>query len=258
MDMSEYMESHTVARLFGSPPGYVGYDEGGQLTERVRRRPYSVVLFDEIEKAHPEVFNALLQIMDDGRLTDGKGRSVDFKNTVVIMTSNVATEDIKRNSIGFATPRWGEAESQADSEEAKRRAKALEGLRRAFRPEFLNRIDQVVVFNSLEREQLSQIVDLLMAKVSARLAEQGMTLRYGDDLRGFLMREGFDAEFGARPLRRAIQTNVDDALADAILAGELKPGQMAVLSVTGDAVTVTAEGEPLPALQPAPVNPIAA
>src|SRR5579871_3924533 len=253
--MSEYMEPHTVARLFGSPPGYVGHDEGGQLTEQVRRRPYSVILFDEIEKAHPEVFNALLQILDDGRLTDGQGRTVDFKNTVIIMTSNVATEEIKRNSIGFATPRWGEAESEADSEDAKRRAKAFDGLRRAFRPEFLNRIDQVVVFSSLEREQLRQIVDLLMSKVSGRLVEQGMALRYGDDLRDFLMREGYDAEFGARPLRRAIQTHVDDALADAILAGELKPGQTAVLSVMGDNVTVTAEGEPLPALQPAPVDP---
>ncbi len=258
LDMSEYMEGHTVSRLFGSPPGYVGHDEGGQLTEQVRRRPYSVVLFDEIEKAHPEVFNALLQILDDGRLTDGQGRTVDFKNTVIIMTSNVATEEIKRNSIGFATPRWGEAESEAASEDAKRRAKALEGLRRAFRPEFLNRIDQVVVFNSLEREQLRQIVDLLMSKVAGRLVEQGMNLRYGDDLRDFLMREGFDAEFGARPLRRAIQTHVDDALADAILAGELKPGQTAVLTVANDAVVVSAEGEPTPTFEPTPINPIAA
>jgi ATP-dependent Clp protease ATP-binding subunit ClpC len=258
LDMSEYMEGHNVARLFGSPPGYVGHDEGGQLTEAVRRRPYSVVLFDEIEKAHPEVFNALLQILDDGRLTDGQGRTVDFKNTVVIMTSNVATEEIKRNSIGFATPRWGDAEDVADSEEAKRRAKALEGLKRAFRPEFLNRIDQVVVFHSLEREQLRQIVDLLLAKVSARLVEQHFALRYGDDLREFLLREGYDAEFGARPLRRAIQTHVDDALADAILAGVLQPGQTAVLSVADDAVRVTAEGDPLPVLQPEAVGPKAA
>src|SRR5258708_7191801 len=252
------MEPHTVSRLIGSPPGYVGFDQGGQLTEAVRRRPYSVILFDEIEKAHPEVFNALLQILDDGRLTDGQGRTVDFKNTVVIMTSNVATEEIKRNSIGFATPRWGDAEDVADSEEVKRRAKALEGLKRAFRPEFLNRIDQVVVFHSLEREQLRQIVDLLLAKVSARLVEQRFELRYGDDLREFLLREGYDAEFGARPLRRAIQTHVDDALADAILAGALQPGQTAVLSVADDAVRVTAEGEPLPTLQPEPISPMKA
>ncbi|HEX6543615.1 MAG TPA: ATP-dependent Clp protease ATP-binding subunit [Ktedonobacterales bacterium] len=244
LDMSEYMESHTVSRLFGSPPGYVGHDEGGQLTEQVRRRPYSVVLFDEIEKAHPEVFNALLQIMDDGRLTDGQGRTVDFKNTVVIMTSNVATPDIKRNSIGFALPKWGEAITAEDSEEAQRRARAIEGLRRAFRPEFLNRIDQIVVFESLTRDELRQIVDLLMAKVNERLTEQGIALAYGDDLRDFLMVEGYDPEFGARPLRRAIQTHVDDTLADAILAGTVQPGQTAHLSVVDGAVQVRAEGEP--------------
>jgi ATP-dependent Clp protease ATP-binding subunit ClpC len=224
LDMSEYMEGHTVSRLFGSPPGYVGHDEGGQLTEQVRRRPYSVILFDEIEKAHPEVFNALLQILDDGRLTDGQGRTVDFKNTVVIMTSNVATEEIKRNSIGFATPRWGEAETETASEDAKRRSRALEGLRRAFRPEFLNRIDQIVVFNALGHEELVQIVDLLMSKVQARLEEQGLGLRYGDDLREFLMREGFDAEFGARPLRRHIRRTLERELTRAILAGELAEG----------------------------------
>jgi ATP-dependent Clp protease ATP-binding subunit ClpC len=244
LDMSEYMEGHTVSRLFGSPPGYVGHDEGGQLTEAVRRRPYSVVLFDEIEKAHPEVFNALLQILDDGRLTDGQGRTVDFKNTVVIMTSNVATPELRRAaSIGFFAPKWGDAESADQSEEAQRKAKAMEGLKRAFRPEFLNRIDQIVVFHSLGRDELRQIIDLLMAQVATRLREQGMTLRYGDDLRDFLMREGFDEEFGARPLRRAIQTHVDDALADAILAGMLGNGQTAVLSVENGAVKVTAEGE---------------
>jgi ATP-dependent Clp protease ATP-binding subunit ClpC len=244
LDMSEYMEGHTVSRLFGSPPGYVGHDEGGQLTEAVRRRPYSVVLFDEIEKAHPEVFNALLQILDDGRLTDGQGRTVDFKNTVVIMTSNVATGDMKHADIGFLAPRWGEATDERESEEAKRQAKAFEGLKRAFRPEFLNRIDQIVVFHALGHDELTQIIDLLMAKVADRLAEQGITLRYGDDLRDYLMKEGFDAEFGARPLRRAIQTHVDDALADAILAGGLKPGQTAVLSIVEDTVRVTGEGEP--------------
>jgi ATP-dependent Clp protease ATP-binding subunit ClpC len=252
LDMSEYMESHTVSRLFGSPPGYVGHDEGGQLTEQVRRRPYSVVLFDEIEKAHPEVFNALLQILDDGRLTDGQGRTVDFKNTVVIMTSNVATPDIKRNSIGFALPKWGDATTAEDSEEAQRRARAVQGLRMAFRPEFLNRIDQIVVFESLTRDDLRQIVDLLLAKVSARLAEQTITLAFGDDLRDFLMAEGYDPEFGARPLRRAIQTHVDDTLADAILAGTVKPGQTAGLSVVDGAVQVQAEGEPLVVVTSAP------
>ena len=251
LDMSEYMEGHTVSRLFGSPPGYVGYDEGGQLTEQVRRRPYSVILFDEIEKAHPEVFNALLQILDDGRLTDGQGRTVDFKNTVVIMTSNVATPEIRRADIGFLAPHWGDAETERDSEEAKRRAKAMEGLKRAFRPEFLNRIDQIVVFHSLGRDELRQIVDLLLEKVQVRLREQNITLRFGDDLREYLMREGFDEEFGARPLRRAIQTHVDDALADAILAGELQPGQTAVLTIADGGVKVTAEGEPRIHAQPA-------
>jgi ATP-dependent Clp protease ATP-binding subunit ClpC len=256
LDMSEYMESHTVSRLFGSPPGYVGHDEGGQLTEQVRRRPYSVILLDEIEKAHPEVFNALLQILDDGRLTDGQGRTVDFKNTVVIMTSNVATPEIKRHNIGFAVPKWGDAVTAEDSEEAQKRARAVEGLRRAFRPEFLNRIDQIVVFESLSQDDLRQIVDLLLAKVNARLAEQGISLAFGDDLREFLMAEGYDPEFGARPLRRAIQTHVDDILADAILAGTVQPGQTARVSVVDGAVQVQAEGEPrvVVATTPSPIQ----
>ncbi|HEU0027641.1 MAG TPA: ATP-dependent Clp protease ATP-binding subunit [Ktedonobacterales bacterium] len=245
LDMSEYMEGHTVSRLFGSPPGYVGHDEGGQLTERVRRRPYSVVLFDEIEKAHPEVFNALLQILDDGRLTDGQGRTVDFKNTVVIMTSNAATEDIRRANIGFMAPKWGDAETARDSEQARMRAKALEGLRRAFRPEFINRIDQIVVFHALGRDELRQIVDLLLDQSRERLTEQTVKLEFGDDLRDFLMKEGFDPEFGARPLRRAIQTTVDDTLADALLSGAVQPGQTAVLTVENGAVKVTATGEPI-------------
>ncbi len=254
LDMSEYMEPHTVSRLFGSPPGYVGHDEGGQLTEQVRRRPYSVILLDEIEKAHPEVFNALLQILDDGRLTDGQGRTVDFKNTAVIMTSNVATAELRRGgSIGFLPTRWGDATTQQDAEEAQRKAKALEGLKRAFRPEFLNRIDQIVVFHALEKPELRQIIDLLMAKVQARLAEQQITLEFGDDLRDFLMKEGFDEEFGARPLRRAIQTHVDDALADAILAGTLQPGQTAVVRVTDGVLQITAQGEPK-VLSPEPVQ----
>ncbi len=234
LDMSEYTEPHTVSRLFGSPPGYVGHDEGGQLTEQVRRRPYSVILLDEIEKAHPEVFNALLQIMDDGRLTDGKGRTVDFKNAVVIMTSNAATEAVKRGDIGFSSAR----NDAQDHEEALRRARALEGLRQSFRPEFLNRIDQIVVFHDLGKAELRQIIDLLLAKVRDRVAEQGITIRFGDDLYDFLMREGFDAAFGARPLRRAIQTHVDDALADAILAGELTAGQTAEIHVAGGKVRV--------------------
>jgi ATP-dependent Clp protease ATP-binding subunit ClpC len=235
LDMSEYMEPHSVSRLFGSPPGYVGYDEGGQLTEQVRRRPYSVILFDEIEKAHPEVFNALLQIMDDGRLTDSQGRTVDFKNTVVIMTSNVGSGDLKRAArIGFVLGPAEEAQNDA------LKSKALEGLKRAFRPEFLNRIDQVVVFNSLAREDLRQIVDLLLGHVAERLLDQQIVLEVGDDVREFLMREGYDEAFGARPLRRAIQNSVDDTLADAILAGSLAAGQVARLSMLDDVVHVEA------------------
>jgi ATP-dependent Clp protease ATP-binding subunit ClpC len=253
LDMSEYMEPHTVSRLFGSPPGYVGHDEGGQLTEQVRRRPYSVILLDEVEKAHPEVFNALLQILDDGRLTDGQGRTVDFKNTVVIMTSNVATAELKRAAnIGFLPTHWGDATNERESEEAQRKAKAIEGLRRAFRPEFLNRIDQIVVFHALGRAELRQIINLLLAKVQERLAEQGITLEFGDDLRDFLMAEGVDEEFGARPLRRAIQTHIDDALADALLAGALQPGQTGVLTVQDGKVLVSAHGEPrITAAEPA-------
>ena len=235
LDMSEFMEPHSVSRLFGSPPGYVGYDEGGQLTEQVRRRPYAVVLFDEIEKAHPEVFNALLQIMDDGHLTDSQGRTVDFKNTVVIMTSNVGSGELRRAArIGFGLG-LGEA-----SENDELRSKAMEGLKRAFRPEFLNRIDQIVVFDSLSRESLRLIVDLLLRKVEERLEEQNITLQIGDDVRQFVMDEGYDEEFGARPLRRSIQTHIDNALADALLSGKLLTGQTAQLSMLEGAVAVRA------------------
>src|SRR5437588_93049 len=229
LDMSEYMESHTVSRLFGSPPGYVGYDEGGQLTEQVRRRPYSVILFDEIEKAHPEVFNALLQIMDDGRLTDGQGRTVDFKNTVVIMTSNAGSTELKRAvRIGFSQRR---GDDEGDEQHEVMRSKAMEGLKRMFRPEFINRIDQIVVFHSLGKAELYKIVDLLLAQVRSRLSEQKIDLVVSDEARDFLLREGFDEEYGARPLRRAIQTFVDDTLADALLAGEIAPDQTALLTV---------------------------
>jgi ATP-dependent Clp protease ATP-binding subunit ClpC len=239
LDMSEFMEPHSVARLFGSPPGYVGYDEGGQLTEQVRRRPYSVILFDEIEKAHPEVFNALLQIMDDGRLTDGQGRTVDFKNTVVIMTSNVGSGDLRRAAkIGFVVG----AEDRNDEI----KAKALEGLKRAFRPEFLNRIDQVVVFRTLSRDDLRAIVDLLLERVEERLDEQDIALDVSDEVRDFLMAEGYDEEFGARPLRRAIQSHVDDALADSILTGDLLPGQTAHLRLIDGAIRIeTLQPEPI-------------
>src|SRR6266550_3318056 len=225
LDMSEYMEPHTVSRLFGSPPGYVGYDEGGQLTEQVRRRPYSVILLDEVEKAHPEVFNALLQIMDDGRLTDGQGRTVDFKNTVVIMTSNAGSMDLKRAvRIGFLPTKDDDIR---DEQHEAMRSKAMEGLKRMFRPEFINRIDQIVVFHSLGKAELYSIVDLLLAQVRARLSEHNIELVVSDEVRDLLLREGFDEEYGARPLRRTIQTYVDDTLADALLTGDVKPGEVA-------------------------------
>ncbi len=239
LDMSEYMEPHTVSRLFGSPPGYVGYDEGGQLTEQVRRRPYSVILLDEVEKAHPEVFNSLLQVMDDGRLTDGQGRTVDFKNTVVIMTSNAGSADLKRAlRIGFSARK---GEDERDEQHEVMRSKALEGLKRVFRPEFINRIDQIVVFHSLGREELYRIIDLLLNQVRSRLSEQGIELEVSDEARDFLLREGFDEEYGARPLRRAIQTYVDDALADALLADGIASGQKALLQVVDDRIVVVAQ-----------------
>ena len=239
LDMSEYMEPHTISRLFGSPPGYVGYDEGGQLTEQVRRRPYSVILLDEVEKAHPEVFNALLQIMDDGRLTDGQGRTVDFKNTVVIMTSNAGSADMKRAvRIGFLTTK---AEEARDEHHEVIRSKAMDGLKRMFRPEFINRIDQIVVFHSLGRAELYKIVDLLLAQVRSRLSDQRIELVVSDEVRDLLLREGFDEEYGARPLRRTIQTYVDDTLADAVLNGAVVPGQVAHLVLNDGKVAIEAQ-----------------
>ncbi|GER91081.1 negative regulator of genetic competence ClpC/MecB [Dictyobacter vulcani] len=238
LDMSEYMEPHTVSRLFGSPPGYVGHDDGGQLTEQVRRRPYSVILLDEIEKAHPEVFNSLLQILDDGRLTDGQGRTVDFKNTVVIMTSNAGSADLKRAvNMGFNT-RKGE-EAKIEQHEVMR-SKAMAGLKQAFRPEFINRIDQIVVFHTLDRENLYQIVDLMLDQVRQRLQEQQIELLVNDEVRDFLLEVGFDEEYGARPLRRAIQSYVDDALADAILDGTIASGKQAQLTMVDGKIIVQA------------------
>jgi ATP-dependent Clp protease ATP-binding subunit ClpC len=217
VDMSEYMERHAVSRMIGSPPGYVGYDEGGQLTESVRRRPYQVILFDEIEKAHPDAFNVLLQLLDDGRLTDGHGRTVDFKNTVVIMTSNVGTQHVRRSApIGFRTSDASEREHIRDL--------IQEDLRRSFRPEFLNRIDEVIVFDALTREQIHQIVDLLVADLQKRLADRRLTLVLTEAARDWLAREGYDANYGARPLRRTIQRRIENVLAKQLLSGEIKDG----------------------------------
>jgi ATP-dependent Clp protease ATP-binding subunit ClpC len=222
--MSEYMEKHTVSRLVGSPPGYVGYEEGGQLTEAVRRRPFSVVLFDEVEKAHPDVFNALLQILEDGRLTDAQGRSVDFKNTVLIMTSNLGTADLRKSSVGFAKT------SEAVSYE-RMKAKVHDALKQHFRPEFLNRVDEVIVFHELSRDEVVQIVDLMIRRVSDQLESQGMGLELTPAAKSFLAASGYDPTLGARPLRRAIQQYVEDPLSERILWKEFHVGETVVVDV---------------------------
>ena len=226
IDMSEFMDRHTVARLVGAPPGYVGYDEGGQLTEAVRRRSYSVILLDEIEKAHPEVFNILLQIFDDGHLTDAKGRRVDFRNTVIVMTSNIGSDLIRQDrSIGFSA----RGESRNTDEQAYLRMKnnVLDEVKRFFRPEFLNRIDGQVVFHALSREHMREIVKLQLADVNSELIEQGITMEVSDPARDWLSEKGYDPQFGARPMRRLIQDHLEDKLSDAIIAGKLSPGDTA-------------------------------
>lgn len=230
IDMSEYMEKHTVSRLIGSPPGYVGYDEGGQLTEKVRRKPYSVVLFDEIEKAHPDVFNTLLQILEDGRLTDGKGRTVDFKNTVIIMTSNVGANTIRKQKVmGFTS-------STNEKEEAYERMKdnLLEELRKSFRPEFLNRVDDVIVFHQLEEEHLKSIIGLMLKSLIKRIEELDIMVEVTENTKELLVKKGFDPVYGARPLRRAIQKMLEDKLSEEMLAGHIKPGSKVVIDSDGD------------------------
>ena len=235
LDMSEFMERHAVARLVGAPPGYVGYDDGGQLTEAVRRRPYSVILFDEIEKAHPEAFNMLLQILEDGHLSDAKGRRVDFRNTIILMTSNVAAEHLMREmSIGFK--RSDDEAKNAEEEYQKMKEKVLDQLKKTFRPEFLNRIDAVVVFRALTKEQIRQIVELMLGQVQERLAEHEVKLEATDEAKDLLAKEGYDPHFGARPLRRVIQTMIEDPLSEAILGGEFKPGDMVLLEVEEDKI----------------------
>ncbi len=221
IDMSEYMEKHAVSRLVGSPPGYVGYDEGGQLTEAIRRKPYSVLLLDEIEKAHPDVFNILLQILEDGRLTDAQGRTVDFRNTIVIMTSNIGAQDIARNmSFGFAA-----ADEEGGTSYEEMKSKIMGDLKKVFRPEFLNRIDEVIVFHKLSREEIKEIVDLLITRVRAQVAEHELQLELTDEAKDLLVDKGWDPAMGARPLRRAIQRYIEDPLADEVLrAGEIVPG----------------------------------
>ena len=230
IDMSEYMEKHTVSKLIGSPPGYVGYEEGGQLTEKVRRKPYSVILLDEIEKAHPDVFNVLLQILDDGRLTDGKGRTVDFKNSVVIMTSNVGVSTIRKQAVlGFAT-----SSNEREDAYEKMKENVLEELKKTFRPEFLNRVDEIIVFHQLQEEHIRKIVDLMLKSLLVRIKEMNINLEITDKARAFLAEKGYDQAYGARPLRRAIQKMVEDQLSEEMLKGKIKPGSEVLVDVEDD------------------------
>ena len=224
LDMSEYMEKHTVSRLLGSPPGYVGYDEGGQLTEAVRRKPFSVVLFDEVEKAHPDVFNTLLQILEEGRLTDSQGRSVDFRNTVLIMTSNLGTADLRKANLGFT-----KADEAVSYERMKE--KVQDALKLHFRPEFLNRIDETIVFHELTMEEVTRIVDLMISRLSSQLAGQGIGLELTDDVKRHLAEHGYDPTLGARPLRRAIQRLIEDPLSERLLYKEFKAGEIVIVDV---------------------------
>ena len=210
--MSEFMESHSTSKLIGSPPGYVGYDDAGQLTEKVKRKPYSIVLLDEIEKAHPDVFNILLQVLDEGRLTDNQGNTVSFENTIIIMTSN-AGSNLNTNSIGFGGTAIGN------------KGKILEALRQTFRPEFLNRIDEIVVFESLNKEQLLQIIDLMLEDTKKALSDKDIILEISNEAKDYLLEKGTDLKYGARPLRRAIERHIEDELSEKILKQELKNGQ---------------------------------
>ncbi|NLW21276.1 MAG: ATP-dependent Clp protease ATP-binding subunit [Clostridiales bacterium] len=246
LDMSEYMEKHTVSRMVGSPPGYVGYDEGGQLTEAVRRKPYSVVLFDEIEKAHPDVFNMLLQILEDGRLTDNMGRVTSFKNTIIVMTSNAgATQLAHGRSLGF-----GGKEGQTAMDHAEMKTRVLDEIKRVFRPEFLNRLDEIIVFHALSDEEIGQIAHLMLDVIIKRMQEKQIALSFTEDAVALLAKAGFDPQYGARPLRRAIQRMVEDALSEQLVSGALKEGDSVRMHAEGDKLgfTLTRDGEPLPQL----------
>jgi len=232
LDMSEYMEKHTVSRLIGAPPGYIGYEEGGQLTEAVRRRPYKVILFDEVEKAHPDVLNVLLQILEDGRLTDGHGRTVDFKNTVFIMTSNLGTQEFRRQGMGFY--------QSGKSEEQRLRTAIESALKETFRPELLNRMDEIIIFHPLTEEHLKKIVDLLIRDLEQRLANSSIKLKVDDEAKAWLASKGYDPVYGARPLRRAIQRYVENPLSTKILRGEFKEGDTIAVSVEGETLSFAA------------------
>lgn len=238
IDMSEYMEPHSVAKLIGSPPGYVGFDEGGQLTEKIRRKPYSVILFDEIEKAHPDVMNMLLQILDDGRLTDSQGRMVNFKNTVVIMTSNIGARLITdKNTLGFTIANNQKEETQKEYEAIKK--DVMGELKKEFRPEFINRIDEIIVFHKLNEEDIKQIIDIMLSQVTKRLQEQNMELTIDDSVKELIAKKGIDVNYGARPLKRAIQNLLEDKIAEAILDGKMKPHQKAVAKVENNEIIIS-------------------
>jgi ATP-dependent Clp protease ATP-binding subunit ClpC len=240
LDMSEFMERHTVSKLIGSPPGYVGYDEGGQLTEAVRRRPYTVVLFDEIEKAHPDVFNMLLQILDDGRLTDAKGRTVDFKNTLLIMTSNIGSKVIEKGGGGLG---FQFTEDEAEASYNRIRTLVNEELKAYFRPEFLNRIDDMIVFTQLKKDEIKQIADIMLREVTSRLTEKGITLEVTESFKDRVVQEGYNPSYGARPLRRAIMRLLEDSLAEAMLSGQVKEGDTAVVDIDDDGQVVVRKSE---------------
>jgi len=237
LDMSEFMEKFAVSRLVGAPPGYVGYEEGGQLTEAVRRKSYCCILLDEIEKAHPDVFNLLLQIFDDGHLTDAKGRRVDFRNSIIIMTSNVGAEMIRKGTVLGFTAGTNEAKTREQAYE-KMKENLLNEMKKTFRPEFLNRVDGVVVFHSLTKEQIRQIVDLMLASVTQQLQEKGITLEVTDVAKDFLGEKGYDEVYGARPLRRAIQDMVEDKLSEDLLRGKFRSGDTVVVDLEGDQIVV--------------------
>lgn len=232
IDMSEYMEKHSTSRLVGSPPGYVGYEEGGQLTEKVRRKPYSVVLFDEIEKAHPEVFNILLQVLEDGRLTDGKGRTVDFRNTIIIMTSNVGQEMIRKNTtLGFTV-------NQQAANYENMKTKVMEELKRTFRPEFLNRIDEIIVFHALEETHIKEIVRLMAEEIRKRLKEQGVDFTLSEAVIAWIAKQGFDPQYGARPIRRSLQRQIEDRLSEELLKGTIHKGEVVHFDLEGDQIII--------------------
>jgi ATP-dependent Clp protease ATP-binding subunit ClpC len=241
--MSEFMERHSVSRLVGAPPGYVGYEEAGQLTEALRRRPYSIVVFDEVEKAHPEAHNMLLQIMEEGHLSDAKGRKVDFSNAIIVMTSNVGAEMIKRqSSMGFSLKSDDDLEEQQAYDEM--RKKLMDSLRRVFRPEFVNRVDNVIVFRALSKDDITQIVELELDKVSQRLEEHDISLTATQEALDKLAELGYDPDFGARPLRRVIQQKVEENLSDALLAGEFDDCEAIVVDVEDDEIVLRqGEGE---------------